>query len=485
MIKYRIIALFIGVFLVLESLFMLISTIIAIIFSGNDIIALSSSTLITFICGFFLWFFNRKTDKKIQKRESFIIISLTWIILSLFGALPYIIYWNFSNIADGIFESVSGLTTTGSTILTNIEAMPKGILFWRSISQFIGGLGIIIISLAFLSFVKSGETNLFNAESAWLSSNKLHPRFSSSAKRILLLYLGFTILEIILLSFGGMSFYESVCHSFTTMSSGGFSTRQSSIAAFHSRYTEYVIIIFMIISGINFKIIFLLITFQFRKVFRNTEFKFYLGFLLGASLLVGIILLIYSNSPIEYTLRKAFFNVISIITTTGYSSSDYMLWNPSGIWIILLFLMFIGGSSCSTSGGIKMIRIHIILKNILNEFKRIIHPHAVLPVRYNNTIIKSQDNSYILIFFISYILIIIFGTIVMNVSKVDFDPITAFGATISSLGNVGISIGNIGHTALYQDINNFQKIFLSFLMIIGRLEIFTVLVIFTYSFWKR
>lgn len=485
MVKYKIILLVLGLLLIVESIFMLISTVVAIIYSGNDIFPLSISAFITFITGFVLWINFRNAEKKIERRESFLIVTFAWLLMSLFGSLPYVFFWKFSEIVNSIFESVSGFTTTGSTIITDIESLPHGLLFWRSLTQYIGGLGFVIFSMAFVSIIKTGETKLFNAESIWISQNKIHPRNKNTAKRIILMYLGFTFIETILLWIGGMSIFDAICHSFTTMSSGGFSTKNDGIAAFNSPFIEYIIMVFMIISGINFSVLFFFITFKFAKAFKNTEFKFYLIFLFLISLFISLFLIIYENDLIETIIRDVFFHVISIITTTGYSTSNYLLWEPSGIYIILFFLMTIGASSCSTSGGLKIIRFHILIKNTLNEFKRIIHPHAVIPVRYNKIILNSHTNNNILVFFIIYVFIIILGTVVMDLTKPELDPITAFGATVSSLANVGISIGDIGHTATYNEINFFGKIFLSLLMIIGRLEIFTVLILFTKSFWKR
>lgn len=485
MIKYKIILLILGILLLVESVFMLLSTVVALAYSGNDIFSLAISSFITFFVGFVLWIAFRKADKKVERRESYIIVSSAWFLMSLFGALPYFFFWKFASFPDAFFESVSGFTTTGSSVISNLESMPHGLLFWRSLTQFIGGLGFIVFSMAFISIIKTGETKLYSAESTWLSQNKIHPRNQNTAMRIIIIYLSFTALEVILLWLGGMSLFDAVCHSFTTMSSGGFSTHDASIAAYHSPYIEYVIIFFMIISGVNFSVLYFLVTLKFTRAFKNTEFKFYLSFLFGVSIILALILMIYNDFQVEESFRDSLFHVISIVTTTGFSTSNYLLWHPGGIWILLFFLMLVGGSSYSTSGGLKMIRLHILLKNVLNEFKRIIHPHAIIPIRYNKIAINTQTNNNILIFFVIYVFIVVLGTIVMDLTKPELDPITAFGATVSSLANVGISIGDIGHSSNYSEVNSFGKLFLSFLMIVGRLEIFTVLVLFTKSFWKK
>jgi len=485
MIKYKLILLVMGILLIIESIFMCISAAVSLFYRGDDLYALGLSTIITFVAGSCLFLLFRKTDKKVGKREAFMIVSLCWIILSIFGSLPFIISDQITTVADAFFETMSGFTTTGASILNDIESLPKGLLFWRSITQWVGGMGIIVLSMAIIPFVKIGGTQLFSAEvtGTGIANDKLHPRIRGTAKKLWLLYIGLTILEAILLFAGGMTGFDSICHSLTTMASGGYSTKQDSIAFFSSPYIQYVIIIFMIIAGTNFSMIYFSITGQFRKVTKNTELKFYILIILVVSFIIGLGLWYFMDLPFERSIRDSLFQVVSILTTTGFMTSDYLTWKPIGLWVILILLMFIGGSTNSTSGGVKVARIHILFRNIRIEFKRIIHPHAVLPVRYNKSSLPQQIINNTLAFIVLYILIIAVGTVIMVFAGLDLE--SAFGAVATSLGNVGPGIGSVGPSETFAHINDFGKYFLSFLMLLGRLELFTVLIIFTKAFWKK
>lgn len=485
MIRFRLILLAMGVLLIIESMFMCLSTIVSLIYWEDDIFALSLSTGITFLTGIILFLTNRKIDKSVGKREAFMIVSLCWIILSIFGSLPFVISKHITTIADAFFETMSGFTTTGSSVLNNIESLPHGLLFWRSITQWIGGMGIIVLSMAVVPFIKMGGSQLFSAEvtGTGIATDKLHPRIRGTAKKLWLLYIGFTALEIILLFAGKMPFFDSVCHSLTTMASGGYSTKQNSILAYPSAYIQYIIIIFMIISGTNFSILYFGITGQFRKVLKNTELKFYLSIIIIVSLIIGLGLWYFMDTSLELSIRNSLFQVVSILTTTGFITSDYLTWEPMGLWVILILLMFVGGSTGSTSGGVKAARIHILFRNIKTEFKRMIHPHAVLPVRYNKSSLRQQVINNTLAFIVLYVLIIAIGTVVMVFTGMDLE--SAFGAVATSLGNVGPGIGSVGPSETFAHITDFGKYFLSFLMLLGRLELFTVLIIFTKAFWKQ
>lgn len=474
-----------GVLLIIESIFMCLSSGVSLIYGDDAIISLLISTIITFVAGMVLFLTNRKIDKKVEKREAFMIVSLCWIVLSIFGSLPFVISRHITTIANAFFETMSGFTTTGASILSDIESLPHGLLFWRSITQWIGGMGIIVLSMAVVPFIKIGGSQLFSAEvtGTGIATDKLHPRIRNTAKKLWSLYIGFTVLEMLLLYAGGMSFFDSICHSLTTMASGGYSTKQASIAAYPSAYIQYVIIVFMIISGTNFSMLYFSITGQFKKVMRNTELKFYFLLIIIISAIIGIGLWFFMDLSIEKSIRDALFQVVSILTTTGFITSNYLAWKPMGLGVILILLMFVGGSTGSTSGGVKVARIHIIFRNIRTEFKRIIHPHAVLPVRYNNGSLSQQVINNILAFIVLYVLIIVIGTIVMVFTGMDLE--SAFGAVTASIGNVGPGIGSVGPSETFAHINDFGKYFLSFLMLLGRLELFTILIIFTKIFWKK
>ncbi len=483
MIKYKLILLVLGALLLVESFFMGISSIVSAVYAEYDLPYLLISTGFTFLVGLMLVLLFRKTEKKVEKREAYLIVTLSWVVLSFFGAVPFYISGAIPNYTDAFFETISGFTTTGASILNNIEEIPHGLLLWRSTTQWLGGMGIIVLSIAIIPLIKVGGMQLFNAEVPGISTDKLHPRIKGTAKKLWLLYFGFTTTEAILLIVGGMSVFDAVNHALTTMATGGYSTKQASIAAFDSAYIQYVIIFFMIIAGTNFSLSYFMITGQFKKVIKNTEIKFYFIILTIASLIIAFGLWHFMDNDIESSVRHALFQVVSIVTTTGYATVDYLTWIPRGFWVVILMLMFVGGSSGSTGGGIKVVRIHILFRNSYMEFKRLIHPHAVLPVRYNKNSLPQNTINNVLAFIILYIMILASGTLIMSFTGLDLE--TAFGAVATSLGNIGPGIGDVGPASNFANISSFGKWFLGLLMLMGRLELFTVLIIFTRYFWKR
>ncbi|MDD2636638.1 MAG: potassium transporter TrkG, partial [Bacteroidales bacterium] len=327
-----------------------------------------------------------------------------------------------------------------------------------------------------------GSMKLFSAEAPGIATDKLHPRIAGTAKKLWLLYVGFTLTEAILLYIGGMSIFDAINHALTTMATGGYSTKQASIAAFDSPFIQYTIIFFMILAGTNFALSYFFITGQFKKVLKNSEIKFYFIIILLSGLIIAFGLWHFMGMQIEPAIRHSLFQVVSIITTTGYATLDYLTWIPGGFWVIILMLMFVGGSSGSTAGGIKVVRIHILFRNSYMEFKRLIHPHAVLPVRYSKSSIPQNTINNVLAFIILYIMIIAMGTLIMSFTGLDLE--TSFGAVATSLGNIGPGIGEVGPASNFANISLFGKWFLGFLMLMGRLELFTVLIIFTKYFWK-
>jgi trk system potassium uptake protein len=483
MIKYRLILQVLGILLLVESFFMAISAIVSAAYAENDFFALSISTVITLVVGLVLFLTNRKTETKVDKREAYLIVSSGWVVLSLFGALPFYISRYIPEFTDAFFETISGFTTTGASILNNIEELPHGLLLWRSTTQWLGGMGIIVLSIAVISLIKIGGMQLFSAEAPGISTDKLHPRIKQTAKRLWILYVSFTALEAILLVIGGMTVFDAINHSLTTMATGGYSTKQDSIAAWDSPFIHYVIIFFMIIAGTNFSMLYFAISGQFKKVFKNSEIKFYLGLIFIVSIGLGIAIWYFMDKGIEESFRTSLFQVVSIVTTTGYATSDYLSWTPGGLWVIILMLMFFGGMSGSTGGGIKMVRIHILFRNSYMEFKRLIHPHAVLPVRYNKSALPQNVINNVQAFIILYIMILAAGTVIMSFTGLDLE--TAFGAVVTSLGNIGPGIGEVGPASNFANISIFGKWFLGFLMLLGRLELFTVMIIFTTAFWKK
>ncbi|MBN1252982.1 MAG: TrkH family potassium uptake protein [Bacteroidales bacterium] len=468
--------------LFIESFFLFLSTIVAIIYS-EPVYALIVPTLITFVIGAFGWFNTNKASKQIGKREGYLIVSLVWVVFSLFGSLPFIFDGSITSFTDAFFETMSGFTTTGASILNDIESLPKSILFWRSITQWMGGMGMIVMSLAVLPMLGIAGMELFIAEVPGPTADKLHPRVKETAKRLWGIYSLFTVIEIILLYAGGMDFFDSINHSFTTMATGGYSTKQASIAYYDSAYIQYVITIFMIIAGVNFSLSYFALKLKFEKVYKNEEFRYYIGFILIFTLILTTIIVSNKNfTGFEKSFRDALFQVVSLITTTGFVTADYLAWGSLAA-IISFSIMFFGGSAGSTGGGIKIVRIVLLFKNSYQEFKRLLHPNAIIPVRLNNKAVDPKIITNVLAFIVFYILTFVAGSVVMASMGLEID--SAMGSVIASLGNIGPGIGSVGPMDNFANIPNAGKWVLSFLMMLGRLELFTVMIIFTPIFWKK
>lgn len=482
MINKKIILQVMGLLLVIEAVFIAISGVVSLIYGQDDLQPLLITSFICLVIGISLRLLTHNADKNIGKREGYIIVSLVWVVFSIFGALPFVIHGAIPSYTDAFFETISGFTTTGASILNDIEAVPKGLLFWRSLTQWLGGMGIIVLSIAILPIFGIGGMQLFVAEVPGPTPDKLHPRIKETAKRLWGIYVIFTLAEVILLKLGGMTWYDAINHSFTTMATGGYSTKQASIAHFNSPYIHYVITVFMFLAGTNFTLSYFALHLKFGKVFKNEEFRYYLGFILFFTLSITFILWHFEGFGLERSFRDAAFQVVSIITTTGFATADYLQWLPFVIFMIFA-LMFFGGSAGSTGGSIKIVRITLLLKNSYQELKRIIHPNAVIPVRMNGKGVVPQIISNILAFVVIYMLITIFSTAL--ISALGYDLETSLGAVAATLGNIGPGIGRVGPIENYAHIPVFGKWFLSFLMLIGRLELFTVLILFSPAFWKK
>jgi trk system potassium uptake protein TrkH len=481
-INFGIIFRILGSLLFIESFFLILSLIISLIYSEGETKAFLYTIIIALTIGIISRIFTNKKNTNIGKREGFIIVSSVWVVFSFIGSLPFIIHGSIPDLTNAFFETISGFTTTGSSILNDIESLPHGLLFWRSIIQWMGGMGIIVLSLAILPILGIGGMQLFSAEVPGPVTDKLHPRVKETAKRLWLIYVLFTATETLLLVIGGMDFFDAVNHSFTTMATGGYSTKQASVAHWDSPFIHYVIIIFMFIAGTNFSLAYFGLKFKFKKVFSNEEFRFYAGFVLFFILISTLVLFITSDLSFERSFRDSAFQVVSIITTTGYATADYLLWIPF-LTILLFAVMFIGGSAGSTGGGIKIMRIVVLIKSTAAEFKRLIHTHAVVPVRFNRKTVPSQIINNVLAFIVLYIFIFVSGTVIMAAMGMDIE--TSMGSVIACLGNIGPGIGDVGPANNFSEIPAFGKWFLSFLMLVGRLELFTILILFSPSFWKR
>ncbi|MGD8307297.1 MAG: TrkH family potassium uptake protein, partial [Ignavibacteria bacterium] len=451
-------------------------------YKTDDIYALVVSGLITSATGTFIWFFTRNNqNKEIGKREGYMIVSLGWIIMALFGSIPFIVYGAIPNYTDAFFETMSGFTTTGATILKDIEAVPAGLLFWRSLTQWLGGMGIIVLSLAILPILGIGGMQLFSAEVPGITKDKIHPRVRETAKRLWGIYVILTFTEMILLLIGGMNLFDAITHSFTTMATGGFSTKNASTAHFSSPFIQYVFIIFMLFAGMNFTLHYFALHRKFDSFKNNSEFKFYISFILLATILIAIIHLPHTDFHIEEAFRMTLFHVTSLTTTTGYVSSDYENWAPFSR-MFFFTILFIGGCAGSTGGGIKFARHFLLFKNSILELKRLIHPRAIIPVRFNGKGVSPEIISNVQAFFIFYIGITVFGSIILSFLGLDF--VTSAGAVATCIGNVGPGIGAVGPVNNFADLPDISKWILSTFMLLGRLELFTVLLIFTPSFWK-
>ncbi len=473
---------FIGILLMLLSGFMATSALWEIVYQQGVTKSILISVVITF--GFGLSFYQLSRDKNQQnigKKEGYIIVTFTWIFISIFGSLPFYLSGHIPSYTDAFFETISGFTTTGASILSNIEAMPASLLFWRSLTHWLGGMGIIVLTLAILPILGVGGMQLFVAEAPGTTPARLHPRITETAKRLWLIYLLLTMVCCLLLMLGGMSFFDAINHSFSTLATGGFSTRNDSIIGF-SPYIQYVIIFFMILAGTNFTLHYFALKGQFTRLRDNEEFRFYLLLMLVFSVLFTISIIYFHQAGIEQAFRDSLFQIVSIITTTGFVSADYLQWKGF-LWFTLFLLMFTGGCIGSTAGGMKMIRHLLLLKNLGQEFKRLIHPHAVLPTRLEGKTIPAEIIYNFLAFFLLYITVFMVGAGIMSILGLDFT--SSLGAVAATLGNVGPAIGNVGPVDNYAHIPAAGKWFLSFFMLLGRLELFTVLLLFTPVFWKK
>ena len=493
--NYKIIFHFFGLLLLFNGGFMLLSSLISLIYKDGVTFKLFLSGIVTLLVGVFAMVSTRNHSKEMNKREGYVVVTFGWIVMALSGTLPYVFTESIPQFTDAFFETMSGFTTTGASILNDIEAVPKGVLFWRSLTHWIGGMGIIVLAVAILPLLGIGGMQLFAAEAPGPSADKLHPRITDTAKRLWLIYVGYTVAETILLNVAGMSFFDAINHALCTLSTGGFSTKNASVAYWNNQpIIQYIIIVFMFLAGTNFVLSYFAFKGKVQKIIKDEEFKLYFKFIGIFTLIAAIIIYFRANietssiahpmvwGEVESAFRHGLFQVLAIITTTGFVTADYTLWSP---FLVVFFfgLMFLGGSAGSTSGGVKVVRHLILIKNGFLEFKRTLHPNAVLPVRYNKKAISGDIVFNILAFFILYMLSFIIGALVFSMFGINFE--SSVGLAASSLGNVGPALGDFGPVNNYAALPNLGKWWCSFLMLIGRLELFTVLILFTPFFWRN
>jgi trk system potassium uptake protein TrkH len=413
-------------------------------------------------------------------RESYLTVTFAWVVISAFGSLPFLFTQSIDGFVNAFFETASGFTTTGSSILTDIESLPKSVLYWRSLTHWIGGMGIIVLVVAILPMLRVGGYNLFKSEASGISYEKLTPRTASTAKRLWGIYVGLTVFQVVFLLFGEMDFFDALCHSFGTIATGGFSTKNASVGHFSS-YSQYVIMVFMLLSGINFTLHYFTIKGKFAKLRENDELKTYLGIILIAGAITAIVLNVLANTEWEQAIRHGFFQVVSIITATGFATDDYLLWPAQG-WLIILILMFVGASVGSTGGGIKVIRHVVAFKSFMANMKRLLHPNSVILIRVNREKIMDEDVSAITSFIVLYLVTFLAGAVLMTFLGVE--PVTSATSVLTTMGGIGPGFGSVGPASNFSSIPEAGKVLLSFLMIFGRLELTTVFVLFTLDFWK-
>jgi len=477
--NWRIVFKTMGVLTTLEALFMLIPTFTAWWYHEADLGAWIAASAVTWISSWWMVGAGRKAEKRVGEREGYVIVATVWVVYSLFGMLPFWLSGALPDITDAWYETMAGFTTTGSTVFTDVAAQTHSILLWRALMQWLGGMGIIVLSVAILPMFGLGGMQLYSAEVTGVSYDKLSPRIADTAKHMWLTYIGLTLGEGILLWLLGMNKFDSLCYSMATISTGGFATHNDSVAGFGPAI-QWTITFFMLLSAINFTQLIYLFRGKPQRLVHDEETKWYVGACLVAGVILTVGLLIYTHQL--DSIRYGFFTAIATITSTGFVATDYMVWPPV-LWMVVFFLMFTGGASGSTSGGMKWVRLAIFAKSANAEIKRRIHPNAVIPVRFNGVTMREQTTSNIVAFVFFYVVIIVLASICFCGCGIGFDE--SIGIAVSMIGNVGVSIGQWGSSGCYEALPAVAKWVATFVMIIGRLEIFTVLLLFSKSLWRK
>ncbi len=455
----------------------------ALFYQEDDTVAFSVSIAIITFTGFLLKYNGQSAQNSMNRRDAYLLVTVTWVLFSLFGALPFIISGYIASYTDAFFETMSGFTTTGATIIDDVEKLPHALLFWRSMTQWIGGLGIAFFTIAILPSLVGGTMRVFSAESTGPIKSKVHPRISSSAKSIWLVYLLLTVGCAVCLYLCGMNIFDSTNYSMSITATGGFAPYNDSTGHFHSVAIDYVSVLFMFLSGTNFTLLYLaFFKRKFKRLFLSSEFRLYLTVVMTATLGIMYFLIRYNGYGIVNAFRSAIFQVVSFLTTTGVFNDDAGKWHHI-TWVILTICMFIGACAGSTSGGFKSVRGVILLKLVRNELKRILHPKAVLPVRVDGNIVSTSSQVTLLVYFTLYMALCIFAYFCLICMGVD--STNSITIAMSCASNVGPTLGlEIGPTVSWNILPDVGKWICSILMLMGRLEIFSVVVLFTRGFWK-
>ena len=484
--NFRLILRILGGLLLVEAVFLLFPVIVSLIYREPDIRYYIGTILISVGLGSTALLIGRKAENVFGKREGAIIVTVTWLMYTIIGTLPLWMSGSIPAFTDAFFESLSGFTTTGTSILNNIETLPYNILFWRSLTHWIGGLGIVVMFLAIMPMLGGAGYELFSSESTTPIKEKILPKISQTAKILFLIYVLLTILCTVSLRIVGMNWFDAINHALSTISTGGFSTKQLSIAYWNSPVIEYILIFFMFFSGVNFIIFYYLYKFNWDKIRKNEELKYYIYILLASVLVIAYSQIDFSKTltlhVLEKSLRGSLFIVTSCITTTGLCTEDYTLWK-SYTWIILLVLMVSGASTYSTSGGLKVARVVLLTKFCYFEFKKMIHPNAIIPVRFNGNIIRDDLMMRVLAFTVIYLLFIVAGSFFLSLTGLGFEE--AISGMITCMSDVGLGLGKLGPSSSFSEIPSVSKWFLAFVMLVGRLEIYSVLLLLTPEFWKK
>lgn len=484
MLNYKIISKILGSLLFIEAFLLLMCLGVAVFYNEDDILSFAVAVGVTMFFGFFLRFFGRDAENRMSRRDSFLVVTLAWSVFSLFGTIPFLTGGYLDSFTDAYFETMSGFTTTGATIIDDVEALPHGILFWRSLTQWIGGLGIVFFTITILPSMVGGSIKVFAAEATGPFKSKLHPKLSMSARWIWMVYLVISIGCMLSYKACGMNWFAAVNFAMSSTATGGFSIYNLSTETFHSASLEYVTTFFCFLSGANFTLLYFTVAkLNFKQLFRDSEFKLYLFLVLGFTAVIMYELITKNGYDVEHAFRSAIFQVVSFITTTGLFNDDAAKW-PHVTWVVLALCMFIGACAGSTSGGFKCVRGLMTLKILRNEFRQRLHPNAVLPLKVTGQNVPDRYRVSLLAFLTAYLLLCLIISVTMILEGID--NTNAITITLSSLGNVGPTLGiEIGPTMSWSILPDLAKWTCSLMMLIGRLEIFTVLVIFTPSFWKE
>ena len=464
--------------LVIETITFLFCLPVALIY-GENLLPFTLPAVVSIALSVIFFLISKDADtEKFSNRDGYLAVSLSCIIFTLLGTLPYLISGTIPSLINAFFESTSGFSTTGATIFVDVEHLPRSILFWRSLTHWVGGIGIILLVILILPSFRVSGFQLFSLESSL--KEKILPKANSLGFRLLMIYFALTLAEVVFLSLGDMNLFDSICHSFGTVSTGGFSTRNTSLMLY-TPYSQYVVMIFMFLAGTSHVVYYYMLKFNFRKVKHNEELWFYLAIVVIAGALATSFLLINTTKSLEPALREGYFQVISILTTTGYASVDFDYWPLAGI-LLLFILMFSGASTGSASGGIKMARHLIVIKNVRSVFTRLSHPNIITTIKLNGKSISENVNISIISFIVLYLFIFIVGSVIVVATGVDI--VSASSAVATCMAGTGPGLGATGPMGSFSGIPGLSKIVLGILMIIGRLEIMPVFVLFSKSFWK-